>query len=110
MFIFIEWVVVVDGQSSNRGGVYGDNVVDGSSVQVAAESYSDIEEDDDFETELEREIVEAVQADNDEAEAKNAEDETDLGAMTVIQLKERLRSKGLPVSGRKAELIERLQQ
>ena len=32
----------------------------------------------------------------------------DYGAMTVAELKDALRAKGLPVSGRKAELIERL--
>lgn len=32
----------------------------------------------------------------------------DLGGCTVVQLKEQLRAAGLPVSGRKAELIERL--
>ena len=32
----------------------------------------------------------------------------DLSSLTVVQLKERLRAAGLPVSGRKAELIDRL--
>ena len=32
----------------------------------------------------------------------------DLSKFTVVQLKEKLRAAGLPVSGRKAELIERL--
>jgi len=32
----------------------------------------------------------------------------DLSKLTVVQLKERLRAASLPVSGRKAELIERL--
>lgn len=32
----------------------------------------------------------------------------DLSSCTVVQLKEKLRAAGLPVSGRKAELIERL--
>ena len=32
----------------------------------------------------------------------------DLSRFTVLQLKEKLRSRGLPVSGRKAELIARL--
>ena len=32
----------------------------------------------------------------------------ELSKCTVVQLKERLRAAGLPVSGRKAELIERL--
>ena len=34
--------------------------------------------------------------------------EDDLSKHTVVQLKERLRAAGLPVSGRKAELISRL--
>ena len=32
----------------------------------------------------------------------------DLSSYTVVQLKDKLRAAGLPVSGRKAELIERL--
>ena len=32
----------------------------------------------------------------------------DLSALTVVQLKQRLRAAGLPVSGRKAELVDRL--
>ena len=32
----------------------------------------------------------------------------DLSTCTVVQLKEKLRDAGLPVSGRKAELVERL--
>lgn len=34
--------------------------------------------------------------------------EGDLSMLTVVQLKDKLRTAGLPVSGRKAELIERL--
>ena len=34
----------------------------------------------------------------------------DLYSMTVAQLKERLKEKGLPVSGKKAELIARLRE
>ena len=33
----------------------------------------------------------------------------DLGVLTVVQLKERLRAANLPVSGKKAELISRLE-
>eukprot|EP00985_Skeletonema_marinoi_P004505 scaffold1957_cov118-Skeletonema_marinoi.AAC.12 len=51
------------------------------------------------EEEDEEEVVEPVQA---------ALDEADLSSMTVPQLKELLKEKSLPVSGRKAELIERL--
>ena len=36
------------------------------------------------------------------------EDTVDYSKMTVVQLKDVLRSKGMKVSGRKAELIERL--
>ena len=37
-----------------------------------------------------------------------AEDTVDYSKLTVVQLKDVLRSKGMKVSGRKAELIERL--
>ena len=43
-----------------------------------------------------------------EAEAPS-EDAEDLSSLTVAQLKERLKAAGLPVSGAKAVLIERLQ-
>ena len=35
-------------------------------------------------------------------------DEDELSAMTVVKLKERLKELGLPISGKKADLIERL--
>ena len=47
----------------------------------------------------------------DEEESSNVQaaiDEGALSSMTVPELKEELRSKGLPVSGRKSELIDRL--
>lgn len=40
--------------------------------------------------------------------ADEASDDVDLTSLTVPELKEKLREAGLPVSGRKAELIERL--
>uniref|UniRef100_A0A7S4N1J8 SAP domain-containing protein n=1 Tax=Odontella aurita TaxID=265563 RepID=A0A7S4N1J8_9STRA len=43
---------------------------------------------------------------SEDEEEKEKED--NLGSLTVVKLKERLRSAGLPVSGRKAELVERL--
>jgi SAP domain len=47
-------------------------------------------------------------------ETRSADEEVDphrlpLEEMTVVELKELLRAKGLPVSGKKADLIERLQ-
>ena len=44
-----------------------------------------------------------------EEEAEPEGDAPDYGSMTVAELKEELKAKGLPVSGKKAELIERLQ-
>lgn len=41
-------------------------------------------------------------------EENDAADEALLSTLTVVALKEKLRTKGLPVSGRKAELVDRL--
>ena len=43
-----------------------------------------------------------------ESDDKQMGETASLENLTVVQLKEKLRAKGLPVSGRKAELIERL--
>ena len=56
--------------------------------------------------------MEVVTADEQEPEAEAeapSEDAEDLSSLTVAQLKERLKAAGLPVSGAKAVLIERLQ-
>ena len=41
---------------------------------------------------------------------KDESDEVDYDSMTVVQLKEALKEKGLPVSGKKADLISRLKE
>ncbi len=71
-------------------------------VLVAAEAGEAISEiaDEDESPESEAEVTES-------AEESSAED-VDYGSMTVAALKEILKEKGLPVSGKKAELIERL--
>ncbi|MDP6856423.1 MAG: SAP domain-containing protein [Candidatus Thalassarchaeaceae archaeon] len=71
-------------------------------VLVAAEAGEAISEiaDEDSSSESEEEVTES-------AEESSAED-VDYGSMTVAALKEILKEKGLPVSGKKAELIERL--
>jgi len=71
-------------------------------VLVAAEAGEAISEiaDEDESPESEEEVTES-------AEESSAED-VDYGSMTVAALKEILKEKGLPVSGKKAELIERL--
>lgn len=63
------------------------------------------------------EVEEAKVAEEDEKigepkpaseETKAAETEADLNAKTVVQLKDLCKAKGLPVSGKKADLVERL--
>ena len=46
----------------------------------------------------------------DAAEPEAVSDEVDYSSMTVAQLKDLLREAGKTVSGKKAELIERLQE
>jgi hypothetical protein len=60
---------------------------------------------------LEAASLQALQSaveDADEPEAVS--DEVDYSSMTVVQLKDLLREAGKTVSGKKAELIERLQE
>jgi small subunit ribosomal protein S3Ae len=77
--------------------------------------------DDADEAEVEDDVVEEVaeaeeapaeeEATEEEAPAEEASsDDVDYGSMTVAELKELLKAAGKPVSGKKAELIERLQE
>ena len=85
-----------------------------------AEAMAEEEADDDEEEESEEEVVENVAEDEQapaETEAVEEEevveeassDDVDFSSMTVAELKELLKAAGKPVSGKKAELIERLQ-
>jgi hypothetical protein len=56
-------------------------------------------------TEKKDEVVEDTETEKE----KTADDEIDYNSMKVTELKELLKEKKLPVSGTKAELIERLQ-
>ena len=56
------------------------------------------------------EPVEEAPAAEEVVEEAPAEASTDYSSMTVAQLKELLKEAGKPVSGKKAELIERLQE
>eukprot|EP00536_Pseudo-nitzschia_multiseries_P003264 jgi/Psemu1/185507/e_gw1.49.111.1 len=77
----------------------------------------DVEDDaDDFEDDFEEDTEEDVE-ETDDAEEESATDdedadssltEEDLSKLTVVALKEKLRDAGLPVSGKKSELIARL--
>jgi len=83
------------------------------SVEWTEEVISDFEATED---EYEAETVGPVEEKTDEDEIEEAEDtqednseDTDYSKMSVAELKELLKEKKLPVSGKKAELIERLQ-
>jgi len=58
----------------------------------------------------EEDAIEEDVAEEDVAEPEAVSDEIDYSSMTVVQLKELLREAGKTVSGKKAELIERLQE
>ena len=75
------------------------------------------EESEEAEEETTEEVAEAPEPVAEEAPAAEevveeapAEASTDYSSMTVAQLKELLKEAGKPVSGKKAELIERLQE
>eukprot|EP00521_Asterionellopsis_glacialis_P012310 CAMPEP_0195308814 /NCGR_PEP_ID=MMETSP0707-20130614/38422_1 /TAXON_ID=33640 /ORGANISM="Asterionellopsis glacialis, Strain CCMP134" /LENGTH=703 /DNA_ID=CAMNT_0040373101 /DNA_START=114 /DNA_END=2226 /DNA_ORIENTATION=- len=62
-----------------------------------------------LETETVAELSEEIQDSDDSADAPpSVESRDDLMSLTVVQLKEKLKDSGLPVSGKKAELVDRL--
>jgi len=66
-------------------------------------------EDDEYQNDVEADSSESIDSSLEDIEAGSDEfAESDLATLTVVQLKDRLREAGLPVSGKKAELIERL--
>ena len=69
---------------------------------------SEQEEESEAEAEEDATVPESVEGDAAEPEAVS--DEVDYSSMTVAQLKDLLREAGKTVSGKKAELIERLQE
>ena len=50
----------------------------------------------------------AIESNNDQKGASERQNRSDMEALTIPQLKDKLREAGLPVSGRKAELVDRL--
>ena len=64
------------------------------------------------EAEIKARIDEAVASreEGDEPEEEAADEGEDLSKLSVADLKERLKAAGLPVSGKKADLIARLSQ
>ena len=49
-----------------------------------------------------------IESNNDQKRASERQHRSDMEALTIPQLKDKLREAGLPVSGRKAELVDRL--
>jgi len=83
-------------------------IEDERAAQEEADSVADeIEEDEEIEVEsnLDEEALEV-----EEEESGESVGEVDYESMTVAQLKELLKEAGKPVSGKKAELIERLKE
>ncbi|MGB1364768.1 MAG: SAP domain-containing protein [Candidatus Poseidoniaceae archaeon] len=80
------------------------------------EGEDDADEAEDSEDEVVEEVAEAEEAPvqeevTEEAPAEEAtSDDVDYSSMTVAELKDLLKAAGKPVSGKKAELIERLQE
>jgi hypothetical protein len=59
----------------------------------------------------EKEVVEAAQPEETkEAPQEEATESVDYSSMTVAELKELLKAAGKPVSGKKADLISRLEE
>ena len=68
------------------------------------------EQEEESEAEAEEDATVPESAEEDAAEPETVSDEIDYSSMTVAQLKDLLREAGKTVSGKKAELIERLQE
>ena len=75
-----------------------------------AEEGEPSEQEEESETEAEEDATVPESVEGDAAEPEAVSDEVDYSSMTVAQLKDLLREAGKTVSGKKAELIERLQE
>ena len=86
-------------------------------AEAMAEEEADDDEEEESEEEVAQEVAEDEQApaeteavEEEEAVEEASSDDVDFSSMTVAELKELLKAAGKPVSGKKAELIERLQE
>ena len=75
-----------------------------------AEEGEPSEQEEESEAEAEGDATMPESVEDDAAEPEAVSDEVDYSSMTVAQLKDLLREAGKTVSGKKAELIERLQE
>jgi small subunit ribosomal protein S3Ae len=91
---------------AEEGEEDADDADDAEAQEAPAEEAPAEEAPAEAEAEEEAPVEEEVPAE-DEAEPEG--DAPDYASMTVAELKDELKAKGLPVSGKKAELVERLQ-
>ena len=90
--------LLAEAMAEEGEGEDGDDDAEASEEEAPAE-----------ETPAEEAPAEEAPAEEAPAEEAPSEDAPDYASMTVAELKDALKAKGLPVSGKKAELIERLQ-
>ena len=105
------------GAAVDRKEEFGTKRLETLNRWMSEEEGTQIKEDDEHDKD-ENDSVAVVDNDNDRKDealvlVEEKEDSTfpvpeDLSLLTVVQLKDRLRNLGLPVSGRKQELIDRL--
>jgi DNA mismatch repair ATPase MutS len=84
-----------------------EEVID-KALDTAEEILDDVEEDGVLDTDLDEALDEVVEVAKESAEEIVELVEDEVKKMTVAQLKDALKEKGLPISGKKAELVERL--
>ena len=76
---------------------------------ISLDDDDDFEEDDDnFDEDDDDEGTPEAEDSHEQSKADIGNSDDDLASLTVAELKDRLREAGLPVSGKKVELIERL--
>ncbi|KAL7467700.1 hypothetical protein ACHAXS_009251 [Conticribra weissflogii] len=121
-----EFLVEVDDRTKEwrilqpEGGRWADDEQDGDINLMTKEEWDDNDDDDDNDDynddddddgddDMSFDENEDEDEDEDDEEHSDGIEKTDLSSLTVPELKEKLREAGLPVSGKKAELIERLE-
>jgi len=103
------------GGSGDDASGASDNNPKAAKRQKTAVNYNEADDEDDEEEEEEAEAEDEDDEDDDEEEEDDDDDddddddeETDVTKMTVPQLKAECSERGLPVGGKKEELVERL--
>ena len=90
----------------NESVDWTDDVI--SDLEAAEDEY-EAENVEPSEEESEDSEEEIIEEESDDSTKEEVSEETDYSIMSVAELKDVLKEKGLPVSGKKADLIERLQ-